>query len=77
MSIQFQQISSWHLRSHFFNPSISDIKQFGGRYFFDFVAASSKEGEEDIVNVGDAERDVSQFCEKFKVTPVRCSRMEN
>ena len=40
------------------------------------AAPSSEEGEEDIVDVGLAERDVSRFCEKFKVPPakVRCSK---
>ena len=40
------------------------------------AAPSSEEGEEDIVDVGDAERDVSRFCETFKVPPakVRCSK---
>ena len=37
---------------------------------------SSEEGEEDIVDVGDAERDVSRFCEIYKVpsAKVRCSK---
>ena len=40
------------------------------------AAPSSEEGEEDIVDVGDAERDVSRFSETFKVPPakVRCSK---
>ena len=40
------------------------------------AAASSEEGEEDIIDVGEAVRDVSRFCEIYKVPPakVRCSK---
>ena len=39
---------------------------------------SSEEGEEDIVDVGDAERDVARFCDIYKVPPakVRASKPE-
>ena len=39
---------------------------------------SSEEGEEDIVDVGDGERDVSRLCEIYKVPPakVRCTKPE-
>ena len=39
---------------------------------------SSEEGEDDIVDVGDGERDVSRLCEMYKVPPakVKCSKPE-